>query len=63
MDVARRVQAGEVFDVVVPAADAIDQFVTNATLLAGSRVDLAKSGVAIAVTAGASVPGVAPKTP
>ena len=59
VDVARRVQGGEAFDVVVLAADAIDQLIADGKLLAGSRVDLVKSGVAIAVPAGAALPDIA----
>ena len=59
VDVARRVQAGEAFDVVVLAANAIEQLITDGKLLAGSRVDLVKSGVAIAVRAGATMPDIA----
>jgi molybdate transport system substrate-binding protein len=58
VDVARRVQDGESFDVVVLAADAIDQLISAGKLLAGSRMDLVKSGVAIAVRAGAPVPDI-----
>ena len=53
VDVANRVQAGETVDVVVLAANAIDKLVGAGRLLAGSRVDLVKSGVAVAVRAGA----------
>jgi molybdate transport system substrate-binding protein len=56
VDAAKRVQAGEPFDVVVLAADAIDKLCTAGHLLAGSRVDLVHSGVAVAVRAGAFAP-------
>ena len=58
VDVAKRVQAGEAFDLVVLAANAIDQLISDGKLLAGSRVDLAKSGVAIVVPAGAPLPDI-----
>ena len=58
VDVAKRVQAGVVVDVVVLAANAIDQLIQDGKLLAGSRVDLVKSGVAIAVRAGARRPDI-----
>jgi molybdate transport system substrate-binding protein len=58
VDVARRVQQGESFDVVVLAATAIDQLITDGKLLAGSRVDLVKSGVAMAVRSGAPLPDI-----
>ena len=59
VDAAKRVQAGEAFDAVVLAANAIDQSIQAGRIVAGSRVDLVKSGVAIAVRAGAAQPGVA----
>lgn len=59
VDAARRVQAGEPFDVTVLASDAIDRLVASGHVLAGSRVDLVRSGVAIAVRADAARPDVA----
>lgn len=56
VDAARRVQAGEVFDVVVLASDAIDRLLQSGHAVAGSKVDLVHSGVAIAVTAGSPRP-------
>ena len=58
VDAARRVQAGEAFDVVVLAANAIDQLTEAGKLVPGSRVDLVKSGVSIAVRAGAPQPDI-----
>ncbi len=51
VDAARRVQAGEAFDVVVLASDAIDKLLAAGHVLAGSKVDLVHSGVAVAVKA------------
>ena len=56
VDAAKRVQAGEPFDVVVLASDAIDKLLASDHLVAGSKVDLARSGVAVAVPAGAPRP-------
>jgi molybdate transport system substrate-binding protein len=58
VDAARRVQAGEGFDVVVLAADAIDKLVGGGHLVAGSKVDLVHSGVAVAVRRGAPRPDI-----
>jgi molybdate transport system substrate-binding protein len=58
VDAAKRVQAGEAFDVVVLAANAIDQLIQSGRIVAGSRADLAKSGVSIAVRAGAPRPDI-----
>jgi len=49
---AIRVRAGETFDVVVLASPAIDNLVEAGRLVADSRVDVARSGVAVAVRAG-----------
>ena len=56
VDAARRVAAGEAFDAVVLGADAIDRLMADDHLRAGSRVDLVRSGVALAVRAGAPRP-------
>jgi molybdate transport system substrate-binding protein len=58
VDVARRVQGGEAVDVVVLAGDSIDKLIAEGKLLAGSRVDIVKSGVAVAVRAGAPKPAI-----
>jgi molybdate transport system substrate-binding protein len=58
VDAARRVAAGEGFDLVVLAADAIDTLLSSGHLLPGSRVDLVQSGVAVAVRAGAVQPDI-----
>lgn len=59
VDAAKRVQAGEAFDVVILASDAIDKLLAAGHLQAGSKVDLVRSGVAVAVRAGASRPDIA----
>jgi molybdate transport system substrate-binding protein len=59
VDAARRVQAGEPFDLVVLASDAIDKLVAGGAVAAGSKVDLVRSPVAVAVRAGASRPDIA----
>ncbi len=56
VDAARRVQAGEAFDVVILASDAIDKLAASGHVRAGSKVDLVHSGVAVAVREGAPVP-------
>ena len=58
VEAAKRVQAGEPFDGVVLAAHAIDPLIQAGRVFPGSRVDLVKSGVAIAVRAGAPQPDV-----
>jgi molybdate transport system substrate-binding protein len=58
VDAAQRVQAGEAFDTVFLAADAIDKLIAGGHLLAESRVDIAHSAVAVAVRAGAPRPDI-----
>jgi len=58
VDVARRVSGGEACDVVVLAANAIDKLIAEGRI-SGARVDLVRSGVAMAVPAGAAHPPVA----
>jgi molybdate transport system substrate-binding protein len=53
---AKRVGSGEPFDVVVLASDAIDKLIRAGRIVAGSRVDLARSGIAVAVQSGAPRP-------
>ena len=58
VDAARRVQAGEPFDVVILASDAIDRLIAAGHVV-GTRVDLVRSPVAMAVRSGAPQPDVA----
>lgn len=58
VDAAKRVLAGEVFDVVVLAADAIDKLRAAGRLLEDSIVALVDSDVAVAVPAGAPHPDI-----
>ncbi|GHC87415.1 hypothetical protein GCM10007320_33700 [Pseudorhodoferax aquiterrae] len=58
VDAAKRVQAGEAFDLVMLAQDAIDKLIAGGTVVAGSRVDIVRSGVAVAVRAGAPKPDI-----
>ena len=58
VDAARRVLAGEAFDLVVLASDAIERLIAAGRVLPGSRVDLVHSGVAVAVPAGAALPDI-----
>jgi len=51
--VLQRIQSGEAADVVVLAANVIDKLVVEGRLLADSRLDLVRSGIAVAVRAGA----------
>lgn len=59
VDAARRVAAGEVFDIVALASDAVAQLVAGGHLVAGSEVSIARSGVAVAVREGTPRPDIA----
>jgi molybdate transport system substrate-binding protein len=58
VDAARRVAAGEAFDAVILASDALDKLIAAGHVRAGSRVDIVRSPVALAVRAGAPAPDV-----
>jgi molybdate transport system substrate-binding protein len=58
VDVARRVRAREVVDVVVLAREVIDDLIEAERLAAGSRIDLAVSKIAVAVRAGTRNPDI-----
>jgi molybdate transport system substrate-binding protein len=57
VEVTKRIQAGEDADVVVLSDSAIDKLIAGSQLRAG-RVDLVRSGVAIAVRSGAPQPDI-----
>lgn len=58
VNVVKRVEEGEPVDVVVLSSAAIDKLIAAGHVIVGSRVDLANSGVAIAVRAAARKPDI-----
>lgn len=56
VEVAKRVRSGEQVDIVVLASDVIDKLLAEGKLQAGSRKDLVKSGIAVAVREGQPKP-------
>ncbi|MBN3728292.1 substrate-binding domain-containing protein, partial [Burkholderia sp. Ac-20379] len=58
VDAARRVSAGEAFDVVVLAGDALARLAEAGHVDGGSRVAVARSGIAAAVRSGAPLPSI-----
>ena len=58
VDAAKRVQAGEAFDIVALASNAVAQLTTDGKVVAGSTVDVVRSGVALAVRSGAPHPDI-----
>jgi molybdate transport system substrate-binding protein len=59
VDAARRVEAGEPFDLVILASGAIDTLIRGGHVVSGSRVDLVHSPIAVAVRAGQPHPPLA----
>ena len=57
-DIRKRIAAGEAFDFVIVGAPDIDAFIRDGKMMPGSRVDIARSGVGIAVKAGSSRPDI-----
>jgi molybdate transport system substrate-binding protein len=58
LDISARISAGEVVDIVILPAPRIDALIATGRLIAGSRVDLARSGIGVAVRAGARKPDI-----
>jgi molybdate transport system substrate-binding protein len=58
LDLEKRIRAGEVVDLVILARKPIDALTAEGKLIAGSRADLARSGVGVAVRAGAPKPDI-----
>jgi molybdate transport system substrate-binding protein len=58
VNATKRVNDGEVYDLVIIGSSNIDQLIAAGKLVAGSRIDFAKSGVGIAVRAGLPKPDV-----
>jgi len=53
-----RLERGEAVDVVIVADDALNQLIKNGRVLANSRVELARSGIGMAVRKGAPKPDI-----
>jgi molybdate transport system substrate-binding protein len=58
LDVQKRIAAGEAYDLIIMAGPAIDDFIKSGKIVAGSRVNIARSGVGVAVRAGAPKPDI-----
>jgi molybdate transport system substrate-binding protein len=58
LDVQKRIAAGEAYDLIIMAGPAIDDFIKSGKVVPGSRTDLARSGVGVAVRAGAPKPDI-----
>jgi molybdate transport system substrate-binding protein len=58
LDLQKRIAAGETYDLILMAGPAIDDYIKAGTIVPGSRVDIAKSGVGVGVRAGAPKPDI-----
>ena len=58
LDVQKRLAGGERYDLIIMAGDAIDEQIKLGKAVAGSRVDLARSGIGLAVRKGAAKPDI-----
>ena len=57
-DVMKRMKAGEVFDAVILASNSLEELTDTGRLMAGSRADIARSLVGVAVRAGSPKPDI-----
>ena len=53
-----KIQAGEPFDVAILASDVIDDLIQKGEITAGSRTDLARTGMGVGIRAGSAKPDV-----
>src|SRR6266852_5571847 len=58
LDANKRLAAGEIYDLLIMSAPSIEEHIKAGKVVAGSRVDLAKSGVGVGVKAGAPKPDI-----
>jgi molybdate transport system substrate-binding protein len=58
LDANKRLAAGEVYDLLIMSAPSIEEHIKGGKVAAGSRVDLAKSGVGVGVKAGTPKPDI-----
>ncbi len=56
--ITKRISGGEVVDIVLIAAPNVDRLIAVGKLVAGSRADVAKSGIGVAVRAGLPKPDI-----
>ena len=58
VDAAKRVVAGEAFDIVALASDAIEKLAARGHVTDGSRINIVRSAVAVAIPAGTPLPDI-----
>ena len=54
----QKMAAGESYDLVMISSTELDELIRQGKIVSGSRVDLAKSGIGVAVRAGAPKPDI-----
>jgi len=57
-DIMKRMAAGETYDLVMISSNELEELIRQGKVVPGSRVDLAKSGIGVAVRAGAPKPDI-----
>src|ERR1700682_4137772 len=57
-NISAKIQAGEPFDVAILTTDIIDDLIKQGKIAAGSRAEIARTGMGVGVRAGASKPQV-----
>ncbi len=58
LDAQKRIAAGEAYDLIIMAGPAIDDLIASGKVAPGTKIDLATSGVGVAVRAGAPKPDI-----
>lgn len=58
VDIMKRIGAGEVYDLIIASKSAIEDLTGSGKIAAGSRADMAKTGIGVAVRSGAQRPDV-----
>src|SRR5262249_10243908 len=58
IDMLKRLKGGETVDLVIMAGNSIDELVREGKIVPGSRADLARSGIGVAVRGGGATPDI-----
>jgi molybdate transport system substrate-binding protein len=58
LDANKRLAAGETYDLLIMSGPSIEEHIKGGKVVAGSRIDIAKSGVGVGVKAGAPKPDI-----
>ena len=58
VDVTKRISGGETVDLVIMAGNSLEELIRLGKIVPGSRVDVARSGIGVAVRAGAPKPDI-----